>query len=113
MWGGSKRKNATFNNSTCQGNADTTCANATFTKNSVCVMNYSSACKNNIYSTGAGCQAKEGYTCPAGTPQPGGWDATTETYTPVGWNGGYCNPSVMVGGVCPSGSPKQEGGTWE
>jgi len=114
MWGGTKRRHSTFDNSTCYGNAATTCANATFTKNSICIKNYSSACANNVYSNGGGCQTTEGFTCPAGTPQPGGWDAVTETYTPAGWNGGYCDPSAMVGGKCPAGSPTSTSGTcWD
>ena len=108
--GNTKRRNATFDNSTCYGKADSTCANATFIKNSTCIKNYSSACAANVYSNGGGCQAAEGFTCPAGTPQPGGWDAATETYIPAGWNGGYCDPSAMVGGTCPAGSPTSTSG---
>ena len=77
-------------------------------------MNHSEACQGNTYSNGGGCQNGTNGTCPAGTPQPGGWNADTETYTPIGWNGGYCDPSAMVGGKCPAGSPTSTSGTcWD
>jgi len=103
-----------FNNSICTGSNSGACSSSKYSNNSTCVMKNDTACQNNTYSTGAGCQAASGFTCPAGTPQPGGWDATTQTYTPAGWNGGYCDPNAMVGGVCPSGSPTATNGTcWD
>ncbi len=47
--------------------------------------------------------------CPNGAPT-GSATTTTDKTTAAGWYGGYCDP--LISGTCPSGSPKEGGGTW-
>ncbi len=89
------------------------CAGTTFLAGAYCSASVSGTCDGAKYGedpTGkrygiASCiEASDTTTnCPNGVPLGGAWNGVIATI--VGWKGGYCDETAMVGGVCPNGSP--------